>query len=297
MPFGHDLAGVHVLRTLDDTLALREGLRGARSVAIVGAGFLGAEVAAVAQELGLTVTMIDPLPAPMTRQLGTELGSLLTQLHASHGVDVRCSTTVTALIPAAGGGGEGGKVGCVAGVELSDGSHVPADLVLVAVGATPATGWLAGSGLVVGDGVECDQYCFAAPGVVAAGDVASWDHPGIGRRRLEHRMNATEQATAAAKNLLGQAIPFDPVSYFWTDQYDVKIQVYGRSGDDLDFQIVAGDPADGRFAALYGDGHRVTGALAWNLPRQARLLRQHVADKTPWAEISAAAQASPSAGA
>jgi NADPH-dependent 2,4-dienoyl-CoA reductase/sulfur reductase-like enzyme len=156
--------------------------------------------------------------------------------------------------------------------------------VLVAVGAQPAIGWLAGSGLSLGDGVECDQYCVAAPGVVAAGDVASWEHPGVGRRRLEHRMNATEQATAAAQNLLGRQIPFAPVSYFWTDQYDVKIQVYGQSGDDLSFEIVAGDPSEGRFAALYGDGDRVVGALAWNLPRQARLLRQHVVDQTPWQE-------------
>jgi 3-phenylpropionate/trans-cinnamate dioxygenase ferredoxin reductase subunit len=273
LPFGHDLAGVHLLRTLDDTLALRDGLRAARSVAIVGAGFLGAEVAAVARELGLAVTMIDPLPAPMIRQFGAEMGSLLAQLHQGHGVDLRCGTGVTALT---------GDEGRVTGVDLGDGSHVVCDLILVAVGATPATGWLASSGLVIGDGVECDQYCIAAPGVVAAGDVASWDHPGVGRRRLEHRMNATEQATAAAKNLLGQGIPFDPVSYFWTDQYDVKIQVYGRSGDDLDFRIVAGDPAEGRFAALYGDGERVTGALAWNLPRQARVLRQHVADRTDW---------------
>ncbi|WP_328323379.1 NAD(P)/FAD-dependent oxidoreductase [Kribbella sp. NBC_00382] len=294
LPFGHDLAGVHLLRTLDDTLALRDGLRSARSVAIVGAGFLGAEVAAVARELGLAVTMIDPLPAPMIRQFGGEMGKLLTQLHEAHGVDVRCGTTVSALTPATvTATAPRGSARRVTSVELSDGSHVPADLVLVAVGATPATDWLAGSGLVLGDGVECDQYCVAAPGVVAAGDVASWDHPGVGRRRLEHRMNATEQATTAVKNLLGQAIPFEPVSYFWTDQYDVKIQVYGRSGDDLDFRIVAGDPAEGRFAALYGDGDRVTGALAWNLPRQARLLRQHVADKTPWAEI----QFSPSAGA
>lgn len=277
LPFGHDLAGVQLLRTLDDTLALRDGLRTAQSVAIVGAGFLGAEVAAVARELGLAVTMIDPLPAPMVRQFGAEMGSLLAQLHKSHGVDLRCGTGVTALT---------GEEGRVTGVDLADGSHVPAELVLVAVGATPATGWLADSGLTIGDGVECDQYCVAAPGVVAAGDVASWDHPGVGRRRLEHRMNATEQATAAAKNLLGQAIPFEPVSYFWTDQYDVKIQVYGRSGDDLDFRIVAGDPAEGRFAALYGDGDRVTGALAWNLPRQARVLRQHVVDRTDWSSAT-----------
>jgi NADPH-dependent 2,4-dienoyl-CoA reductase/sulfur reductase-like enzyme len=275
LPFGHDLAGVHLLRTLDDTLALREGLTRARSVAIVGAGFLGAEVAAVARELGLEVTMIDPLPAPMTRQLGSELGRLLTGLHVGRGVDVRCGVGVTDFV---------GDDGRVVGVSLADGTSVPADLVLVAVGAQPAIGWLEGSGLTLGDGVECDQYCVAGPGVVAAGDVASWEHPGVGRRRLEHRMNATEQATAAAQNLLGKQIPFAPVSYFWTDQYDVKIQVYGRSGDDLEFAVVAGDPAEGRFAALYGDGERVAGALAWNLPRQARLLRQHVVDRMPWQE-------------
>ncbi|WP_112239229.1 NAD(P)/FAD-dependent oxidoreductase [Kribbella monticola] len=278
LPFGHDLAGVHLLRTLDDTLALRDGLRSARSMAIVGAGFLGAEVAAVGRESGLEVTMIDPLPAPMIRQFGAELGGLLAQLHQSRGVNLRCGVGVSALT------GEGGRV---AGVELSDGSHVTADLVLVAIGATPATSWLATSGLRLGDGVECDQYCAAAPGIVAAGDVASWHHPRIGRRRLEHRMNATEQATIAAKNLLGAKIPFAPVSYFWTDQYDVKLQVYGRSGDDLDFHIVAGDPTEGRFAALYGDGHHVTGAMAWNLPRHARLLRAHVANQIPWKEAVA----------
>ncbi|MEV8371631.1 FAD-dependent oxidoreductase [Kribbella sp. NPDC056861] len=274
LPFGHELAGVHLLRTLADTMLLREGLKSARSVAIVGAGFLGAEVAAVACEMGLKVTMIDPLSAPMIRQFGAQMGVMLKQLHEGHGVDVRCGVGVTGLT-------DDGS-GRVAGVELSDGSLVAADLVLVAVGATPATEWLAGSGLSLGDGVECDQYCVAAPGVVAAGDVASWDHLGVGRRRLEHRMNATEQATNAVKNLLGQSIPFEPVSYFWTDQYDVKIQVYGRSGDGLDFRVVAGDPAEGRFAALYGDGERVTGALAWNLPRQARLLREHVVQGTSW---------------
>lgn len=279
LPFGHDLAGVHVLRTLEDTLALREGLVAASHVAIVGAGFLGAEVAAVARELGKKVTMIDPLPAPMIRQLGAEPADLLRRLHESHGVDLRCGVAVTALA--------GMAPGVVRRVELGDGSWVAADLVLVAVGAAPAVGWLAGSGLSLGDGIECDQYCVASPGVVAAGDVASWEHPGIGRRRLEHRMNATEHATAAAKNLLGQAIPFEPVPCFWTDQYDVKIQVYGRSGDEFEFQIVAGDPVDGRFAALYGDGARVVGALAWNLPRQARVLRQFVAERTPWKEALA----------
>ncbi|TDU87847.1 NAD/ferredoxin-dependent reductase-like protein [Kribbella voronezhensis] len=278
LPFGHDVAGVHLLRTLDDTLALRDGLRSAGSVAIVGAGFLGAEVAAVAREARLEVTMIDPLPAPMIRQFGAELAGLLAQLHQSRGVNLRCGVGVTALT---------GDDGRVTGVDLSDGSHVTADLVLVAIGAIPATTWLAGSGLSLGDGVECDQYCVAAPGIVAAGDVASWHHPGIGRRRLEHRMNATEQATIAAKNLLGAQLPFAPVSYFWTDQYDVKLQVYGRSGDDLDFRIVAGTPTEDRFAALYGNGHHVTGALTWNLPRQARLLRTHVANQTPWQEALA----------
>ncbi|MEV4393022.1 FAD-dependent oxidoreductase [Nonomuraea sp. NPDC049607] len=277
LPSGHELGGVHVLRTLGDALALREGLLAARSVVVVGAGFLGTEVAAVARRLGLDVTLVDPLPAPLTDRLGDRVARLLAGLHAGHGVRLRPGTLVTGLT---------GHDGQVDGVDLDGGAHVPADLVLVAVGSAPATGWLTGSGLDVEDGVECDHRCRAAPGVVAAGDVASWRHPRFGRLRVEHRLNATEQGTAAARTLLGGQAPFAPVPYFWTDQYDVKIQVHGVTGGDARFQVVAGDPATGRFAGLYGrDGH-VIGAMSWNLPRQARELRRHVAERTPWRQAT-----------
>ncbi|QIQ07097.1 NAD(P)/FAD-dependent oxidoreductase [Streptomyces liangshanensis] len=276
LPRGHELAGVHVLRTLDDALALREGLLTAASVVIVGAGFLGSEAAAVATELGADVTLVDPLAAPMIRQLGPLVGDMAARLHTGHGVRVRTRTGVRRLA---------GEDGRVVGVVLDDGSHVPADLVLVAIGSTPSVGWLTGSGLALGDGVECDELCRAAPGVVAAGDVASWHHPGLGRLRVEHRMNATEQGTAAALTLLGGGRPFAPVPYFWTDQYDVKIQAYGLTGQEATFRVVAGDPAEGRFAGLYGRAGRVVGALGWNMPREARTLRRHVTETTPWPQV------------
>ncbi|MGI5281929.1 NAD(P)/FAD-dependent oxidoreductase [Nonomuraea polychroma] len=273
LPAGHELGGVHLLRTLDDALALRDGLLAATSVAIVGAGFLGSEVAAVARELGLNVTLIDPLPAPMIRQFGDHVAQLLAELHIQHGVQLRPGTAVTGLTS---------RDGRVTGVDLDNGVHVPADLVLVAIGSIPAVGWLADSGLSLGDGVECDQRCQAAPGVVAAGDLASWQHPHFGRMRVEHRMNATEQGAAAAETLLGAATPFAPVPYFWTDQYDVKIQAYGLTGRDGKFHIIAEDTTTHQFAALYSTDGRVTGAVTWNLPRQARDLRRHVAERTPW---------------
>lgn len=279
LPQRHELAGVHLLRTLDDALALRAGLLSAKSAVVIGAGFLGAEAASVARELGLAVTLVDPLPAPMIRQLGARMGGLLAELHVRHGVDLRAGVGVTGLV---------GHDGRVTGVGLEGGTVVPADLVLVAIGSVPAVGWLAGSGLSLGNGVDCDELCQAAPGVVAAGDVASWAHPELGRVRVEHRMNATEQGTAAAKTLLGKGSPFLPVPYFWTDQYDVKVQAYGLPSQDAEFEVVAGDPADGRFAAVYGVDGRVTAALSWNLPKEARALRRHVVERTPWSEALAA---------
>lgn len=171
LPYGHDLAGVHLLRTADDALALREGLLSAASVVVVGAGFLGAETAAVARTLGLDVTLVDPLPAPMVRQFGPRVGALLADLHRAHGVAVRMGTGVTALH---------GTDGRVTGVGLTDGPAVAADVVLVAIGSVPATDWLTDSGLSLTNGVDCDDLCRAAPGVVAAGDVASWPHPELG---------------------------------------------------------------------------------------------------------------------
>ncbi|MFE2634362.1 NAD(P)/FAD-dependent oxidoreductase [Streptomyces scopuliridis] len=156
---GDDLEGVHVLRTLDDALALRADLLDRPKVVVVGAGFLGAEVAAVARTMGLEVTLVDPLPVPMRRQFGDMIGKLVGQTHSDHGVALRLGVGVARFVESAGR---------VAAVELADGTKLDADVVVVGVGSTPATDWLADSGLVLGNGVECDAECRAAPGIYAA---------------------------------------------------------------------------------------------------------------------------------
>ncbi|MEV6113281.1 FAD/NAD(P)-binding oxidoreductase [Streptomyces sp. NPDC052109] len=280
-----DLAGVHVLRTLDDAIALRAALRTGPRVVVVGAGFLGTEVAAAARAMGLDVTVAEPEPVPVRRPFGNRIGALVAGLHRDHGTHLRCGVPVRRLR------GAGGRV---TGVELGDGTTLPADVVVMALGAAPATGWLEGSGLRLGDGVECDAYCQAAPGIYAAGDVASWPHAHFGTRmRLEHRMNATEQAMAVAGNLLGDATPFAPVPYFWTDQYDTRIQAYGIFPPGAETRIVYGGTSDGHFAAAYGHHGRVVGVLGWNAPRQVRTLRRLVVDRAPWAAFAATQELSP----
>lgn len=283
LPFVHGLAGVHVLRDLEDALTLRDALKSAPSVVVVGAGFLGAEAAAVAREVGCRVTLVDPLSAPMVRQLGSEVAARVAALHRAHGADLRCETGVVGFTE---------EHGRVAGVRLDDGSEIAAQVVLVAIGSVPAVEWLRDSGLPVGDGLLCDEFCEAAPGIVAAGDIASWLHPDHGRIRVEHRMNATEQGMAAARTLLGRREPFAPVPYFWTDQYDVKIQAYGRPSADADFTVVAGDPDGGPFAGVYEKDGRITAGVTWNMPREARALRARVIEQAPWPHPAA----SPSGG-
>jgi 3-phenylpropionate/trans-cinnamate dioxygenase ferredoxin reductase component len=271
---GTDLAGIHLLRTLDDALSLRAHLRDRPAVVVVGAGFLGAEVAAVARGMSLDVTLIDPQPVPMYRQFGPRIGELVGQLHTDHGVSLRCRIGVHRFL---------GAAGRVTGVELTDGSTLDAELVVVAVGASPALDWLADSGLPQRDGIECDTHCQAAPGIYAAGDIASWHNNHFDTRmRLEHRMNATEQGMAVAGNLLGADRPFAPVPYFWTDQYDARIQAYGIFPADADITVLHGQTASRKFVAGYGQQGKMVGILGWNSPRELRKLRQLVVDRTPW---------------
>jgi 3-phenylpropionate/trans-cinnamate dioxygenase ferredoxin reductase component len=283
---GADLAGVHVLRTLDDALSLRAHLLGRPAVAVVGAGFLGTEVAAVARGMGLEVSLISPRPVPMHRQFGHRIGELVGRLHTDHGVSLRCGVGVRRFL---------GAAGRVVGLELTDGSTLDADLVVVAVGAGPSVDWLADSGLPRGNGITCDAYCRAAPGVYAAGDVASWHNDHFGTRmRLEHRLNATEQAMAVAGNLLGANRPYAPVPYFWTDQYDARIQAYGIFPADADITVLHGRPTDRSFVVGYGHQGKVVGVLGWNSPRALRRLRRLIVDRAPWppkASLSEAALA------
>jgi len=273
LPGQAGLAGVHVLRTLDDALALRADLLGCTRLVVVGEGVLGAEIAATARTLGLEVTMAGPLPAPLALQVGPLVSGLLAQLHRERGVRLRLGAGVAGLTA---------EDGRVTGVRLAGGEVLPADVVVVAIGVEPATQWLQGSGLRLDNGVVCDSHCRAAAGVYAVGDVCRWHHEQLGRLiRLENRTNATEQATAVAAAIVGDGRPYLPVPYFWTDQFDVKIQVHGMLPAGAEVDIVEGDVAAGRFVARYRSEGVVTGVLGWNMPKQTRLRRQEVVDALP----------------
>lgn len=281
-----NLAGIHVLRTLQECLALRAELETASRLCVVGAGFIGAEVAASARGRGIDVTVLEALPAPLARAFPAELGAACAGLHLDQGVDLRCNVTVA--------GFEGD--GRVSGVRLGDGSVVEADVVVVGIGVVPETGWLESSGLTLDNGVVCDATCAtSAPGVVAAGDIARWPNNLFGETmRVEHWSNAVEQGAAAAKRLLaapGEAVDFAPVPYFWSDQYDTKIQFLGRCCPTDEVRIVDGSIEDRRFVALFGREGRLLGALAFNRPRLLMGYRKLLAAKTSFDDAIAHAQA------
>ncbi|MGW0707874.1 NAD(P)/FAD-dependent oxidoreductase [Streptomyces sp. NPDC002643] len=277
--------GAHVLRTLDDALALRERLGHGRRLLIVGAGFLGAEVAATASALGTSVTLLEPAAVPLAQVVGTDVGQVLSRAHHERGVNLRTGVTVSEVTEV--------------GVFLSDGEFVEGDEVLVAVGSQPNTEWVAGSGLAVEDGVACDAYCEAAAGIYAAGDVARWFNPLFGTSmRIEHRTNAAEQGMAAARNLLARPEarkPFAPVPYFWSDQYDMKIQAYGYLRGHDEVAVVEGDLDERRFVAAYRTGDRLTGVLGVGVtPKILRGWRQALAAGTPWHEVAVNEACAPS---
>ncbi|MEM9561868.1 MAG: FAD-dependent oxidoreductase [Actinomycetota bacterium] len=268
------------LRTLDDARRLRAAIDGgATRIVVCGAGFIGAEVAASARQRGLDVTLIDAAPVPMDRVLDARAGEAVADLHRANGVDVRLGVKVTEVASAAGAG-----AGAGATVTLDDGSELAADVVVVGIGVVPNTGWLDGSGLTVDDGVITDATTLAAPNVVAAGDVARWPNQRFDGRlmRVEQWDNAIDMGGHAARRLLveldgGEPEPFQPVPWFWSDQYDRKMQLAGLVGRTS--EIVQGTIAEGRFVQLYADDEdRFCGALCWNRPRQAIQARQLVAE-------------------
>jgi 3-phenylpropionate/trans-cinnamate dioxygenase ferredoxin reductase subunit len=265
------LAGIHVLRTLDDCLRLRGELERGPRVAVVGAGFIGAEVAASCRARGLEVTLLETLPVPLGAAVPAAIGETLAAIHRDAGVTLHCGVRVAGFT-----GGER-----VEGVQLEGGARIPADVVVVGIGVRPETRWLESSGLPLGDGVLCDETLAAgAPGVVAAGDVARWPNPLFGESmRVEHWTNAIEQAGAAAERLLGgpaAAKPFAPVPFVWSDQYERKIQIAGRVGPRDEMRVVHGTLAERRFLALFGRAGRLVGALAMNRPRQLVATRKQI---------------------
>lgn len=272
--------GIHVLRTVDDCMALRRDLDAPANVAVIGGGFIGSEVAAACRALGHPVAVIEALPLPLVRVLGEDIGAFVAELHRSHGVSVHLGNGVEAI--------EGEMR--AEGVRLTNGEVVPADVVVVGVGVMPNTNWLEASGLVIDNGVLCDEALLAvgADGIVAAGDVARWPNPMYdgALMRIEHWTNAAEQGEHAARSLLAWARgeepePFVSVPYFWSEQYDVRFQMVGTWSEGDAQHVVEGDPLGeerkGVIAFVRGD--TVVGALCINRANRTLAWRRHIEER------------------
>ena len=288
--YGH----VHEVRTLDDAMRLRgEIAEGGKRVVVIGAGFIGLEVAATAKQLGNEVTVLEGAAAPLMRGLGAEMGAAIGAMHEARGVTVRCNVNVDRLH-------DDGVL--LAAADGAEGELIEADVVVVGIGVMPATAWLGDSGLQLRDGVVCDETLNAldadgsvVPGVYAAGDVLRWPNPLFGEEmRVEHWTNAAEQGAAAANNLLsaagrrdGAPEPYAPVPFFWSDQFDIRVQFLGRAAADDHVEVVLGstEPDEEgvvKFLALYRAGDRIHGALGVNAPRWVMKMRGTLLEQSTW---------------
>jgi NADPH-dependent 2,4-dienoyl-CoA reductase/sulfur reductase-like enzyme len=280
---GHEsFANVHELRTLDDALALRQEIApGGRRVVVIGAGFIGLEAAATAKVLGNDVVVLEGASAPLIRGLGAAMGEAIAGLHRDHGVDVRVDVRIDGLRDD--------------GVLLADGELVAADVVVVGIGVSPATEWLEGSGLQLRDGIVCDQHLRAlaedgtvVEGVFAAGDVARWPNGLFDEEmRVEHWTNAAEQGAQVATNLRHLAsgeplVAYAPLPFFWSDQFEHRIQFLGRASADDEIRVVAGSVEDKKFLALFGREGHLHGALGVNAPRWVMPTRKLFLERATW---------------
>ncbi|AKU17379.1 NAD(P)/FAD-dependent oxidoreductase [Luteipulveratus mongoliensis] len=284
LPGSAHLSGVHYLRTVDDALALRTALHGSPRVVIIGAGFIGSEIASAARKRDLDVTVVEALDLPLVRSIGPDVGAACAELHRRNGTALRLGASTA---------GFESSEGRVTGVRLEDGTILPADLVVVGIGVRPVTDWLAGSGvpLHADGGIICDAtLATGVPGVYAAGDVAHVANPLFDGdlMRLEHWTNAAEQGAAAARHLLdpGAASPLSSVPYFWSDWYDHRIQFVGTPrADDV---VVTRSEIDG-FTALYRRRDQLVGALTINRPRDIMKLRRRIVQRCAWDDAVASA--------
>jgi 3-phenylpropionate/trans-cinnamate dioxygenase ferredoxin reductase subunit len=262
----------HVLRTLDDCQGLAAVLVGGASIAIIGAGLIGCEVAASARKLEVDVHLIDLLPKPLVRVLGATVAQKIADLHVEHGVHLHLGTGVAEATDTC--------------VQLADGTVLEVDAVLEAMGVVPCTDWLSGSGLAVDDGVLCDEYGHAAEGVWAVGDVARWSDGRGGSFRREHWTSAAEQAAAVAGGILGEQQPVTAAPYWWSDQYDLKLQGLGEARADDDVQVVTVGPRS-KELALYSRSGLLTGVVGFSAGAFVFKLRDHVSRNAPLAEVLA----------
>lgn len=269
-----ELDRIHLLRTKSDSARLRERLMPGSVLVVIGAGFIGLEVAASARSLGVDVTVVEIGPAPLSAILGAEVGEWFGRLHARNGVAIRCGESVRSVHS------DGARLR----VRLAGGDVLAADTVVAGVGAAPTTGWLTGSGLDLRDGgVVCDASLRAsAPGVVAAGDIACWHNDLFGESmRVEHWTTAVEHGRHAALALLGaDPGPYVGPPYFWTDQFTAGARVIGRvSGAD---RVSVRHADDDSLVALYGRADNFRGALCVNAPRALLGYRRALVSRDPW---------------
>lgn len=278
IPSFPDLDGIRVLRTFDEALELREHAGSARRAVIVGAGFIGCEVAASLRKLGVQVALVEPQPTPLAGVLGERIGELVARLHRAEGVDVRTGVGVAEVRSDPGNDH-------VDGVVLTDGTELDADLVVVGIGSRPATDWLVGSGVALDNGVVCDEVGRTSePHVWALGDVASWRDAAGHQVRVEHWSNVADQARVLVPALLGQDGPTPVVvPYFWSDQYDVKIQCLGEPEADDVVHLVEDDGR--KFLAYYERDGVLVGVVGGGMPGKVMKARAKIAAGAPIGEV------------
>ena len=270
------LARVHEIRTLADSRALHDELVPGRHLVVIGAGFIGLEVAATARKMGLDVSVIEVTSVPLTRVLGAEAGRWFVDYHSDHGVKLYCGSGIDRVEVTARG----------TEFHLRDGTAVVADVIVAGIGVTPATGWLESSGIELADGVVCDSALRTSlPNVVAAGDIVRWHNALFDETmRVEQWLNAVDQGSHAARTLLGADDAFTPVPYFWSDQFDAKVKFVGRADATDDVQIT--QTGDNSLVALFGRGERFRGALCINAPRLLARYKQGLLKGASWADVA-----------
>jgi 3-phenylpropionate/trans-cinnamate dioxygenase ferredoxin reductase subunit len=268
---GSELEGIYELRTVADSDRIAAELQPGRRLVVIGAGFIGAEVAATARSKGLEVSVLEMAPVPLGRALSEEMGNVFAEIHRDHGVQLYTNEAVERF--------EGSRR--VERVMSSSGRAIDCDLVVAGVGIEPNVELAEAAGLAVDNGIVVDEYCeTSVPGCFAAGDVARFYHPLLGERiRVEHWSNAQKQGAAAAKSMLGRREPYDEVPWFWSDQYDINLQLIGHA-TSWDEVIVRGSLADRAFTAFYMKDGRLRAALTVNrfkdIAPSRQLIRQAI---------------------